>query len=402
MIRDALRIGVAGTGFIARGLVMALEQHSDLRLTGILTRRQLNDDVELPRRDLLTNSLTQLLDQCDLVVECSGDVLHATHIVDAAVLAEKPIVTMNAEFHVTTGSYFCDRGVVVTEAEGDQPGSLAALAEEARGMGFRVLVYGNRKGYYHPNPPVDQMRFWAKKQGLTLDQVTAATDGTKLQIEQALIANGLGATLARSGMLGVECETLERAGQVLAGEASRLGRPIADYAIAPKAPAGIFVACEIDSRQKPFLEYFKLGPGPFYVLVRNYHLCHLEIAKTIRRVRDGFPTLLNNSATPMVSVAAIAKRDLAPGERIPKGIGSFELRGEAVLLDAYPDHLPIGLVANAVVKRRIEAGQRLTFDDIEISENLALTAWQTICRGGRGTTSAALANDRTARFEVLR
>ena len=378
MIPEIVRIGIAGTGFIGGGLLMALEHRSDMRATAILTRRPKNARAELPRADLCTDSLAELLEHSDVVVECSGDVLHATDIVDAAARAGKPVVTMNAEFHVTTGSYFVGRGALLTEAEGDQPGSLAALAEEARGMGFRVLVYGNRKGYYHPDPPLDQMQFWAERQRLSLDQVTAATDGTKLQIEQALVANGLNATLARDGMLGVECDTLEQAGQYLAEKATQLGRPIADYTLAPKAVAGIFVACEADPRQQPFLEYFKLGPGPFYVLVRNYHLCHLEIAKTIRRLREGQPALLNNSKAPTISVAAIAKRTLNPGDRIHKGIGSFDLRGEAVHMDAHPEHLPIGLVTDAVVTRRVDAGQCMTFDDVEIPESLALQAWRAI------------------------
>ena len=378
MIPEIVRIGIAGTGFIGGGLLMALEQRSDMRVTAILTRRPKNARAELARADLCTDSVAELLDHSDVVVECSGDVLHATDIVDAAARAGKPVVTMNAEFHVTTGSYFVGRGALLTEAEGDQPGSLAALAEEARGMGFRVLVYGNRKGYYHPNPPLDQMQFWAERQRLSLDQVTAATDGTKLQIEQALVANGLNATLARDGMLGVECDTLEQAGQYLAEKAMQLGRPIADYALAPKAVAGIFVACEADPRQQPFLEYFKLGAGPFYVLVRNYHLCHLEIAKTIRRLCEGQPALLNNSKAPTISVAAIAKHMLNPGDRIHKGIGSFDLRGEAVHMDAHPEHLPIGLVTDAVVTRRVDAGQCMTFDDAEIPESLALQAWRAI------------------------
>ena len=378
MIPESIRIGIAGTGFMGGALLMALEYQSDMRATAILTRRPKNARAALPRADLCTDSLAELLEHSDVVVECSGDVLHATDIVDAAARVGKPVVTMNAEFHVTTGSYFVGRGALLTEAEGDQPGSLAALAEEARGMGFRVLVYGNRKGYYHPDPPLDQMRFWAERQRLSLDQVTAATDGTKLQIEQALVANGLNATLARDGMLGVECDTLEQAGQYLAEKAMQLGRPIADYTLAPKAVAGIFVACEADPRQQPFLEYFKLGPGPFYVLVRNYHLCHLEVAKTIRRLRAGQPALLNNSKAPTISVAAIAKHTLNPGDRIHKGIGSFDLRGEAVHMDAHPEHLPIGLVTDAVVTRRVDAGQCMTFDDVEIPESLALQAWRAI------------------------
>jgi predicted homoserine dehydrogenase-like protein len=378
-----LKIGIAGTGFIARGLVMALETHGDLRVTSVLTRRRPEDCSEFPRRDALTNSTERMIEGCDLVIECSGDVLHATNVVDAAMRAKKPVVTMNAEFHVTTGSHFVDRvgergGAMLTESQGDQPGSLAALAEDALTMGFRVLVYGNRKGYYHPNPPLEQMQFWAKKQGLSLDQVTAATDGTKMQIEQALVANGLGATLARDGMLGPECESMEQGGQTLAREAAAMGQPVADYVLVSKGPAGIFVACETDPRQQPFLEYLKLGPGPYYVLVHNYHLCHLEMVKTIRRVREGGPALLNNSSTPTISVAAIAKRELKPGEKIRKGIGSFDLRGEAVKIESNREHVPIGLIADAVIRRRVEVDQRLTWDDVEVPDSLALQAWRAI------------------------
>jgi predicted homoserine dehydrogenase-like protein len=258
---------------------------------------------------------------------------------------------------------------------------LAALAEDARTMGFRVLVYGNRKGYYHPHPPLDQMQFWAKKQGLSLDQVTAATDGTKMQIEQALVANGVtgGATILRDGMLGPESASMEEAGQLLARQAkAHSSQPIVDFALVKSGPAGIFVVCETDPRQQPFLEYLKLGPGPYYVLVHNYHLCHLEIIKTIRRVRDGGSALLNNSRRPTISVAAIAKRELKPGEKIHKGIGSFDLRGEAVKIDDHPDHLPIGLANEIVIRRRVDADQRLTWDDVELPDTLALRAWREI------------------------
>lgn len=396
---STLKIGLAGTGFIARGLTYALEHQADMHLASVLTRRRPGDCVDYPRRDLLTNALEEFVDRCDMVVECSGDVPHAATIVDAAIRAGRPVVTMNAEFHATVGSAFVrlaeEHGVTLTEAQGDQPGSLAALAEDAQTMGFRVLVYGNRKGYYHANPPLEQMKFWAKKQGLSLDQVTAATDGTKMQIEQALVANGLGATILRDGMLGPEAASMEEAGQMLAREAKAHGNggaAIADFALVKSGPAGIFVACQTDARQQPFLEYLKLGPGPYYVLAHNYHLCHLEIVKTVRRVRDGAGTLLNNSTRPTISVRSVAKRELKPGERIRKGIGSFDLRGEAVGIDAHPDHLPIGLANEMVIKRRVEAEQRLILDDVEIPDSLALRAWREMRRalsvkpGGRKET----------------
>jgi predicted homoserine dehydrogenase-like protein len=368
---------MVGSGFIARGLAHVLQSHPEYSLRHVLTRRDVRRCSEFPRPDLLTNSLEQVIDHSDLIVECSGDVVHATRVVDAALQAGLPVVTMDAEFHVTTGSYFVGKGLL-TEAEGDQPGSLAAMAEEARDMGFRILVYGNRKGYYHPDPPRDQMEFWAKKQGLSIDQVTGFTDGTKVQIEQALVANGLGATIVQDGMLGLDAEDLTSGGLALVAHAVKLNQPISDYVVAPKAPAGIFLVTEQDPRQQPYLDYLKLGPGPYYVLIHNYHLCHLEIPKTIKRVLRGDGALLDNSTSPTVSIAAIAKRELTPGQRIRRGIGSFELRGEAVRIADHPNHLPIGLVSDAVMARRVAPGQRLSMDDAELPDSLAVRAWAQI------------------------
>ena len=186
----SVQIGIAGAGFVGRGLAIALESHKDLTLSVALTRREIRSIDNFPRKETLTNSLQKLVDRSDVIVECTGDAIHATNVVEHALKAGRPVVTMNAEFQVTTGSYFVDRGVL-TEAEGDQPGCIAALAEQAREMGFTPVVYGNRKGFYEPNPAYEQMQVWAKKQGISMTQVTSFTDGTKNQIEAALVANGL-------------------------------------------------------------------------------------------------------------------------------------------------------------------------------------------------------------------
>lgn len=373
-------VGICGTGFIARGFAMLAErqhEHVNWSVQRVLTRRAIASCTGFPYPHLLTNSLDQFIDECAVVVECSGDVIHATRVVDAALRAGRIVITMNAEFHATTGSYFVGRGVL-TEAHGDQPGALAALAEDARAMGFAPLVYGNRKGYYHPDPPRDQMEYWTRKQGMSLEQVVAATDGTKIHIEQALVANGLGASIAQDGMLGPTVETLVEGGQILGAHAKRLGRPIADYVIAPRAPAGVFVVAEHDPRQQPYLSYFKLGEGPFYTLVQNYHLCHLEIGRTIDRMLAGGRPLLDNSPRPRIGVAAVAKRDLEIGYTIHRGIGGFDVRGEAVEIARHPHHAPVGLLADAVVRRRISAGDYVEIDDVDIPDTLAFSAWREI------------------------
>ena len=183
------------------------------------------------------------------------------------------------------------------------------------------------------------------------------------------------AGIAKPGLLGIPCDDLHEGAMVLAEEAKRLGHPISDYILSPKSPKGVFIVAEHDERQREYLRYFKLGDGPYYVLLQCFLLCHLEIVKTIRRVLKGEGVLINNTGKPTISVAAIAKRPLSPGETIKRGIGSFDVRGSAIRIESDSRHIPIGLLANAVVRRKIVPGQRLSFDDVEIPDSLAHKAW---------------------------
>ncbi len=130
--------------------------------------------------------------------------------------------------------------------------------------------------------------------------------------------------------------------------------------------------------QKDALNYFKLGDGPYYVLDRTFHLCHLEIIKTIKRVLSGGGVLLDNSANPTISVASVAKRDLKVGEHITKGIGSFTVRGVAVKIKDNRNHLPVGLCENITMRREVKAGEKIYFDDIDIPSSRALEIWKEI------------------------
>jgi len=371
------RIGVVGTGYVAKGFVMALEQQKDLVASKVLTRSRIQERTDFPIQDLLTNSIDELIENSDLVLECSGDVIHGTDVIDKALSASLPVVTMDSELQVTTGSYFAGRGFI-TEAEGDQPGSLAALKENTIQMGFRPLVYGNIKGFLNHHPTRAEMEFWAKKQNISLDKVTSFTDGTKIQFEQALVANGLGAGIAVSGLLGIASEDVDTGAKALAERAKKLGYPLSDYILSPQSPPGVFIVAEHDERQKMYLRNYKLGEGPFYVLLQDFHLCHLEITKTIRRALNGGGVLLNNSVNPAISVAAIAKMSLEPGYIIRRGIGSFDVRGIAIRIADNPNHVPIGLLSDAVVSRRVEPEQQISFDDVEIAESQALHAWREI------------------------
>lgn len=374
LMRKVTRVGIAGTGLIGKGLAIEIEKQPDIILSKVLTRRDITTMSDYPFLDVLTNSVDEFIKNCDLIVECSGDVIYGTEVIDQAIKENLPVITMNAELQVTTGSYFAKRGFI-TEAEGDQPGCLASLHENVMQMGFKPLVYGNIKGFMNLDPSIEDMKYWSKRNGVRLDMTTSFTDGTKVHVEQALVANGLGVGIAKDGLLAPHSDDLNQTGEELAEIANHLGYPISEFVLAPKAPPGVFITAEHDERQKDTLRYYKMGEGPYYTILQNYHLCHLEIMKTIRRVINGGGILLNNGENPTISVAAIAKRTIHTGEEITKGIGSFQVRGEAIHISKNPNHVPIGLLVNAKMKNQIEEGQIITFDDVELPSSLALTAW---------------------------
>ncbi|NJP38770.1 SAF domain-containing protein [Alkalicoccus luteus] len=369
------KIGISGTGFIATGLYKRLQQDEEFTVSSVLTRRKPEDVVQIETM-LLTNDIGKFVASADIIVECSGDVHHGTEVIEEAHRMGLPVVTMNAELQVTTGSYFIKTGYI-TEAEGDQPGCLAALNENVKAMGFNPIVYGNIKGFLNNNPIKSDMLYWAEKQGFTLDKVVSFTDGTKVQIEQVLTANGLNATIAQSGLIGPKSSNVEEGALILAGHQTGEA-PISDFIICPQGPPGVFIAASHEEVQKNALATYKMGEGPYYTIGTSFHLCFFEIVKTLRRVVKGEPPLLTNGSDPLISAAAIAKRKLEPGDFISEGCGSFEVRGEAVKTALQPDHIPIGLIKDAVVKRPVAAGKILNISDLELPHSRALSIWKSL------------------------
>jgi len=378
------RIGIIGTGFIGGGLLKTIRLFPDLQVSSVLTRRPLNDFTD---QGVYTNSLDELIENSDLVVECNGDPVYVTPLINNILEAGIPVVTMDAEVHITSGTYLSRKGIF-TEAEGDQPGTLAAMNRDLVTMGFSPLVYGNLKGFLNLYPTLEDMQYWSDLQGISLEQVTGFTDGTKINIEQALVANGLGAVIAKQGMHGFKTDDIETGAVELAEKAKAIKQPISDYLLCDpeakkKFPAGVFITAEYDYQQKAALKYLKLGAGPFYTMIRNYHLCHLEIPKTIRQVLETGSVLLDNSQKPTVSVAVISKKVLKKGDRIVRASRNFQIRGEAVAIKDVPNHLPIGLVDDIIIKQKIEPEQLIMFDDVEIRDSLAREAWDYTLKSAR-------------------
>ena len=371
------KIGIIGTGYIARGIFRLIQNAEGYCVPNVLTRRDI-DTVENFPKELLTHSVEKLIDNSDLVVECSGDAIHATETLCHVMKASLPIVTMNAELQVTTGSYFA-KSNYFSEAEGDQPGCLARLKDEVESMGFRVLAYVNIKGFLNHHPTKEEMVYWAKKQGISLEQTVSFTDGSKLQIEQALVANGLGATIVQDGLIGASIENIKDTAY-LAEKAKEFKCPISDYIISPRSPAGVFILAETNLIENPrnYNVYASTmtGEGNYHILLKPYHFTFLEVLKTIREAFNHLPPLLNNSTTPKIGVASIAKRVLKKGEFIKRALGGFDVRGVAVKIKEHPEHVPITLLVNARIVRDIAPEQEITWDDVELPESQALSIYR--------------------------
>lgn len=370
-----VRIGVVGTGYISRHFIISLDSHDGYTCSRVLTRRDADTISGFPD-GVITNSIDDFASNIDIAVECTGDPIWATEVIGACVDRGMPVVTMDTEFHITCGSAFADTGLV-TEAEGDQPGSLAALHEDAVAMGFEPLVYGNLKGFYNPDPTPEEMRYWGEKQGFSIEKVTSFTDGTKVQAEQILVANYFGATIAEEGMIGASVDSIDEGAKVLIEAALGAGQPVSDFVVSRGFPHGVFIVATQDERQATALETVKMGPGPYYTLLKHDTFVHLEIMKTVKRMLETGEVMLTNSANPSLSLAAVAKRDLDPGHEIGHPFGSFDLRGMAVRIADHPRHIPLGLLSAAVLEQPVERGEILTFEGASVPDSVGLKSWET-------------------------
>ncbi len=373
------KIGIVGTGFIASGFAHLVKNSTDFQISKILTRRPV-ESIDWIEPQYLTQSINDLVDSCDIVFECSGDVYHATDTILAATNAGKKVITLNAEFHVTTGSYFTKQGHYVTDADGDQPGCLARLKTEIEGMGFKPKAYVNIKGFINLNPEKKEMQYWSEQQGIREEQVVSFTDGTKLQIEQAFVANGLGATIPPNGMFGSRVETLNDL-DYLIDAADEAGLPISDFVLCKGAPPGELIVAESEEADR--LGKYIVGPmkttqGRGYIMLRPYHLCHLEVLNTMRRALAGEEMLLNNSSNPRLTVASIAKKSIKAGDVIHRGAGGYDVRGEAVKLSEQPDAVPVCLLKDTQIIKDVEPGEILRFEHVDFPNSTALDIYQKI------------------------
>jgi predicted homoserine dehydrogenase-like protein len=398
---NPIRVAMVGAGFMGRGIArQILSAARGIRLVAIANRHAerareafaaagaeqveavadadaLARAVESGTPAVTDDALLVCGGPVEVVIEVTGTVEPAAVVALEAIARGKHVVLMNAEVDATVGPILKtradERGVVITNADGDQPGVTMNLYRFVRGLGVRPVLCGNIKGLHDPyRNPTTQAEF-ARRWGQDAHMVTSFADGSKISFEQAVVANATGMQVLRRGMLGPTVDpgtpVREAAGLFPADELLE-GAGAVDYVVGAEPAPGVFVLGRHDDPvQQHYLDLYKLGAGPLYCFYSPYHLCHFEVPNTLARAALFADATIAPAAGPVVEVVAAAKIDLEPGAELDRigGYCTYGLAENSAAARA-ENLLPLGLAEGARVLRKIARDDVLTLDDVELPE----------------------------------
>lgn len=389
-----IRVGLVGAGYIGQGIAHQILSHvPGMTLAAISNRTlekaeeayALGTDREVRRveeqSDLdaaIENGVPAITDDpflmcasdsIDAIIEATGEIEFGAKVALAAIEHQKHLVLMNAELDATVGPILKVKAdaadVVLTNTDGDQPGVVMNLLRFVRSIGYEPVLAGNIKGLIDPYRTPETQRAFAEAHGQGTKMITSFADGTKIAMEMALVANATGFGVGQRGMYGPECDHATEAGSLFPEE-ELLNGGLVDYILGAEPGPGVFViGYNDDPHRKPYMEYFKMGEGPFYVFYTPYHLPPLECPLTVARAVDFGDAAVAPQGGPVCEVVAVAKEDLTAGSTLD-GVGGFATYGVLENTDTCraENLLPMGLSEDATLTRDVPKDQPLTFDDV--------------------------------------
>lgn len=313
-------------------------------------------------------------DQIDVLVESSNAMIEGAKFALTAIDNGKHVVLMNAEIDQIFGPAFSARarrnGVVCTSCDGDQHGVLMNVISDLEFWGFDLVMAGNVKGFHDVTATPVSIKHEAEKRRLDPVMCTAYTDGTKLNIEMAVLANALGLRTDVVGMHGPRAAHVDDSLGLFDLDKIREGGPVVDYLLGAKPGGGVYAIGYHDQPFQSFMmNYYKMGDGPYYVFYRPYHLCHVEaLASIIQPVIHG-TGLLTQDRGFSTNVFAYAKQPLRAGTKLD-GLGGHHAYGliENTPGGAHPG-LPICLAHNVVLKHDININTPIQMSDVIVPED---------------------------------
>ncbi len=322
-----------------------------------------------------------LIARCDLVdvfLDSSSAIAAAGKFTVTALEHRKHLVMMNAEADTIFGPYLMrlaqKNDVVYTSCDGDQHVVIKHLVDELRFWGFDLVMAGNIKGFLDRYSNSAKIVPEADKRMLDYKMATAYTDGTKLNIEMALIANALGLSAPIPGMLGPRARHVREALTLFDLPTIWKDRePVVDYVLGAEPRGGVYAIGYTDNvYQQSMLAWFPpdMGKGPFYVFYRPYHLSHIEAMSSVAGAYlDRRPDLQPDFGL-KTNVYAYAKRELRAGEQLD-GVGGYNCYGmiENVGEDISNPGLPICLAVSMKLKRNIARDEKILMRDVSYDPN---------------------------------
>lgn len=400
-----IRVGMIGAGFMARGITLQILQSlKGMRLVAIANRkpdkaRKAYEAAGVPAEAIVSvTSVTQLeqavasahpaitedpmllcrAENIDVLIEVTGSIEYGSRVVLEAISNGKHVVLMNPELDGTVGpilKVYADKaGVVLSNADGDQPGVIGNLYRFVKGLGVRPVLCGNIKGLHDPYRNPTTQEGFAKKWGQNPHMVTSFADGSKISFEQAIVANATGMRVAKRGMFGPTVPagtSIMDAVNWYPHDELLNGPGVVDYVVGAVPSPGVFVIGTHDNPiQKHYLNLYKLGEGPLYVFYTPYHLCHFEAPYTAARAVLFQDAALTPLGAPRVDVVATAKVDLNAGDVID-AIGGYKAYGlaENYSVSRAERLLPIGIAEGCVLKRPVAKDAVITYGDVTLPAN---------------------------------
>jgi predicted homoserine dehydrogenase-like protein len=395
-----IRLGVIGIGSIGKGIVLQSHLTPGIECVAIsdicidratACAKWLNrdyvvvDNFEAMHTAILNGRLAvcedgKILAQCelmDVMIEATNSLAAAGQFAMTALEHRKHVVMMNYEADLMFGPFLSHlakkKGLVYSACDGDQPAVLHRLIEEVEFMGFEIVMAGNIKGYLdrYVNPQIIIPE--ADKRGLDYKMCTSYTDGTKLCIEMAVLANAHCFRTLVPGMIGPRAKNVLEVFSVFDFEEIWQKRqPVVDYLLGAEPTGGVYTIGFTDNPyQQETLAWFppKMGPGPFYVFYRPYHLGHFQTMATVAEAFLNHRSVLEPTYGFQTNVFAYAKRNLRKGEELD-GLGGYTCYG---LIKNYSDQtvpgLPICLADGITLNKDVQKDREITLDDIQFDAN---------------------------------
>jgi predicted homoserine dehydrogenase-like protein len=394
-------IAICGAGYLGRALVTQLTRAEGMRPALVVNRTAQRgidayamagvdpakvlvsrDPDELSQaiaeaRPAVTADAGVLPELADvqLVVEATGAMSYGAETILAVMDAGKDVVSMNAEVEAVVGPLLHhvarQRGVVYTPGDGDQPGAMLRLIELVESFGLEVGAAINCKGNLdlHQNP--DDSRPYAERDNVSVQQTTSWGDGTKMQIENAVVANIAGLVPDIRGMHGIRT-TVAHATRDIGAALSRPG--CVDYTLGGDFGGGVGVLARdplSSELVQASLRLNKMGEGPDYFFFRPFHIAALEVPLTVAEVVLDRTSVGAAPARHVVDVVAMAKCDLLPGQQLD-AFGGFTCYGFLDDAKTAEDLLPIGLSQHARAIKPVAIDEPIPLDAVELDEDATM------------------------------